>query len=227
MEESQILFDFPTNINFSIKDFIPDDNNINALKWLLQWPNWPNNRNVIFGQETCGKTHLAKLWIKSVNGNIISKESTQIQPRNLIEKYDNFALDDIHIFLSNDYQNTQAKWLFDFFNILNESKNKYLLITTNTILYEKMTNLKDLESRLASINVIKMNPPCENTLKKILYKLANDLNLSIKDDVIDYILKYSSRDIKHIEKLIKDLDQTSIIERRNITIPLVKKMALK
>ena len=96
MEESQILFDFPTNINFSIKDFIPDDNNIHALKWLLQWPNWPNNRNVIFGQETCGKTHLAKLWINSVNGNIINKESTQIQPRNLIEKYDNFALDDIH-----------------------------------------------------------------------------------------------------------------------------------
>ncbi len=227
MEESQILFDFPLNINFSIKDFIPDDNNIHALKWLLQWPNWPNNRNVIFGQETCGKTHLAKLWINSVNGNIINKESTQIQPRNLIEKYDNFALDDIHIFLSNDYQNTQAKWLFDFLNILNESKNKYLLITTNTILYERVTNLKDLASRLASINVIKMNPPCENTLKKILYKLANDLNLSIKDDVIDYILKYSSRDIKHIEKLIKDLDQTSIIEQRNITIPLVKKMALK
>ncbi len=227
MEESQILFDFPTNINFSIKDFIQDDNNIHALKWLLQWPNWPNNRNVIFGQETCGKTHLAKLWINSVNGNIINKESTQIQPRNLIEKYDNFALDDIHIFLSNDYQNTQAKWLFDFLNILNESNNKYLLITTNTILYENITNLKDLASRLASINVIKMNPPCEDTLKKILYKLANDLNLSIKDDVIDYILKYSSRDIKHIEKLIKNLDQTSIIEQRNITIPLVKKMALK
>lgn len=227
MEESQILFDFPTNINFSIKDFIQDDNNIHALKWLLQWPNWPNNRNVIFGQETCGKTHLAKLWINSVNGNIINKESTQIQPRNLIEKYDNFALDDIHIFLSNDYQNTQAKWLFDFLNILNESNNKYLLITTNTILYENITNLKDLASRLASINVIKMNPPCEDTLKKILYKLANDLNLSIKDDVIDYILKYSSRDIKHIEKLIKNLDQTSIIEQRNITIPLVKKMTLK
>lgn len=227
MEDNQILFDFPNNINFSIQDFIPDDNNIHALKWLLQWPNWPNNKNVLFGQETCGKTHLAKLWIESVNGYAITKESTKIQPRNLIEKHDNFSLDNIHHFLANDEQNKYANWLFDFLNILNENTTKYILITTNTILFEKITKLKDLASRLANINVIKINPPCEDTLKKILYKIANDLNLSIKEDVVDYILRYNSRDIKHIEEILKELDKMSIIEKRNITIHLVKKMAHK
>lgn len=230
--QEQLTFDFQFMQKFSIKDFIQDESNIEALQWVMAWPKWPNNKLIIFGSEKCGKSYLANLWLKSVYGYKIEHEDIISPVRDVFQKNNNFLLDDVECILGlkliNKYGGVPGftdiqNWLFDFLNISSE-KNITVLITSRRIDFENFITLKDLSSRLLAINSVKIFSPNGELLKKVFLKMSGDLGLIMKDEVVNYVLNHCERNICALEQILKSLDKISLIEKKNITVPLVKQI---
>ena len=84
-------------------------------------------------------------------------------------------------------------------------------------------SLKDLSSRLSLVPVINIKNYDNDLLKKITKKIMNDWGISIPDNVIDYIINTSERDIEHISRLLYRLDAIALQQQKSISISFVKK----
>ncbi len=54
---SQIPFDFDHRPALGGEDFLVADSNVEAVKWVELWPNWPRPVLAIVGLAGAGKTH--------------------------------------------------------------------------------------------------------------------------------------------------------------------------
>lgn len=229
----QLTFDFPFSPKFLIKDFIQDESNAEAFHWIMNWPNWPSGKLILYGACKCGKTHLADLWLKSVCGYKLSSDDFLAPVRDVFEKNSNFLIDDLVGLMRecesksfgerNQIKAEIENWLFDFLNIVTE-KNVTLLITARNLDFEKNIRLKDLSSRLAAINTSKIDSPSDDLLKKIILKIAADLCVAMKEEIASYIVNHINRDIESIEMLMHRLNEISLKEKREITINLLKQI---
>lgn len=212
----QEIFDFKKEEKLDWNNFIEGDENREALLYLTQWPHWTTNGLLITGQHGVGKTHLAALWAQSANAVYLLKDSLRYDPRDLFENDCNFVLDDAQNFLIDQH------WLFDFYNVAKE-KNRFFLMLDTLPASIWNVSLKDLASRLSLVPVINIKNYDNDLLKKITKKIMNDWGISIPDNVIDYIINTSERDIEHISRLLYRLDAIALQQQKSISISFVKK----
>lgn len=111
----------------------------------------------------------------------------------------------------------------ELFHSINAARNSntLLLLTSSTL---PAFTLNDLKSRINATHKILIKPADDFLLKVIIRKQFSDRQISIKDEVIDYIMTHSERSYKSIKKLVSDIDRLSLAAKRNITIPLVKNL---
>lgn len=214
MNPKQGVFSFEKNSRFDIGDFVEDESNAEALRWLMAWANWPNHRLNIYGNYACGKSHLAKLWANYVNAYIVTDSNLSI--RELLIKYRAFLIDPIEPLISQN-----EDWLFDFLNICAE-ENASILMVSSTTEFDKYTSLKDLLSRLNATSHVRILQPNDNLLKKIIKKIGSDLGIWIKPSVIEYIINHTNRDIENITLLLDQVNQISLINKKPIEIKMIK-----
>lgn len=213
MASTQEIFRFNNEKKFDIKGFIEDETNEEALKWLMAWPHWPNNRLVIYGNSCCGKTHLAHLWLEYVNGYYV-KNTENIAARDLIKCNKNFLIDPIESLIQND------NWLFDFLNVCAEVNASILIISSSTD-FNNMTNLKDLTSRLNAISHVKMLQPSNHLLRQIVKKISNTLGVSLNDNIVDYIIS-RNKNIKTINQILEQANEISLRQKKAIDLKIIK-----
>jgi DnaA family protein len=146
-----------------------------------------------------------------------------------LQSFDFLALDDIDIWLqgfgpeSGQLQETAERFMFVLFNHFKEH-NKQLLIASKTVPSRLNIQLQDLASRLASgllVTITKLNDQEKDQLIRALAKLRGFL---LDDDVSAFILKRSGRDLSDLLNILDKLDQASLIEKRKLTVPFVKKI---
>ena len=65
--------------------------------------------------------------------------------------------------------------------------------------------------------------PTDDVLRGIIIKISKDKGLLLSDTVINYILSHVERSYSIINSFINDLDQLSLIRKKKVTIPLIKK----
>ena len=61
-------------------------------------------------------------------------------------------------------------------------------------------------------------------LRGIIIKISKDKGLLLSDTVINYILNHVERSYSIINLFINELDQLSLIKKKKITIPFIKKL---
>jgi len=71
-----------------------------------------------------------------------------------------------------------------------------------------------------------IKPIDDNTTAKIIHKLAKDIDLSLSESIIRFLLSRISRDFISIQNAITALNRESYVQKKKVTLPLVKK-ALK
>ncbi len=59
---AQLALDLEGPESYQIEEFIVADSNRQAYEWVLRWPEWTSPGLILFGEEGCGKTHLAHIW---------------------------------------------------------------------------------------------------------------------------------------------------------------------
>ncbi|MDR2781738.1 MAG: hypothetical protein LBB21_04790 [Holosporaceae bacterium] len=213
----QEVFDFHKIDRLDWCDFIESDENRNALLYLTKWPNWNSCGMIIYGEPGTGKTHLAALWAQTANAVYVLKESLNHNPRDLFEAKCNFVFDNFDDMIK--YENYD--WFFHFFNIVKE-ENRFFLILSRVHPSLWGIKLSDLRSRLFTLSAVGIDAPQDDLLLKISQKIAKDLQITVPDDVMMYILNTVERNVSSITDVLRILDKLSLQKKKTLSLSFIK-----
>ena len=113
-------------------------------------------------------------------------------------------------------------FLLHIINVVKE-KNFKVLLTSRLPIKELNIRLQDLESRLLAYSHSKILLPTDDVLRGIIIKISKDKGLLLSDTVINYILTHVERSYSIINSFINELDKSSLMRKKKITIPFIKK----
>lgn len=139
---------------------------------------------------------------------------------NGLEKMQLVCLDNVQV-IAGDKRWEEA--LFHLFNKLRDNGAR-LLMAANCAPREMPINLADLQSRLTSAVVFNLQELTDNEKEKVLQMRARLRGLELTDEVSQFIVKRSARDMESLLDLLDVLDQQSLLAKRKITIAFVKEV---
>ena len=240
-EQSQLLLNFPTFPEFDFSNFVISDGSrlaFDAARNFCSPNEGPYGSLFLFGEKNLGKTHL----LLSI-GNLASEKGMQalyikgkdfcdkigdgesIQSQQTLKKLmdvNYFLLDDVEALTSSIP--AQEK-LYHVYNTVIEKRGKVAFASNCSP--DKIRNTESyLISRFQWGMLAEIKPIDDNTTAKIIHKLAKDINLVLSENIISFLLSRISRDFISIQKAITDLNRESYVQKKKVTLPLVKK-ALK
>ena len=117
-------------------------------------------------------------------------------------------------------------WEEAIFRLYNEAQqtNCRLIVSSDRSPHDLSISLADLKSRLCGFPVFKLHSPDEKERFDILKFRAKLRGMKLDNDVLNYIANNLRRSLHEIIDLLNMLDEASKIEKRKITIPLIKKV---
>jgi len=209
MEQS--YFNYNLKPGLAIDDFFVSTSNKKAYNFILN-KKIDNQKILLIGPNKSGKTHLGKIWQK--NNNAVSYE-------NNFEIILNYKK---NIFIDDFLKNINEEQIFHLINHCSINKLT-ILLTSNKEVFEHNFLLKDLVSRLKTFNLLRINFPDDDLIINLMIKLLHDKQIIIKnEEIFHYILKRIERSYEEIFLLIENIDKLSLEKKRELTIPLIKKL---
>ncbi len=207
----QFLLDFDQQAEFSSENFFVTESNALIYSAVLDTTNWDAPIMILQGAKGSGKTHLCHIWSEEQQALFLER-GFSLRPE-LLEEYDAFIVDDIA-------ECSQEK-LFHLYNHVVNEKKKLLMTTEQPIGLMKF-ELADLSSRLKSVPQLSFDLPDDALIHMLLVKQLSDRQLRISKPVLNYIIPRLPRSYLAIHELVNQLDQTSLMQGRNITIPFAR-----
>ncbi len=180
----------------------------------------------LWGGDACGKTHLLQALCHQASQ--LNKTAAYIplcdddisEPDILtgLETLDLVCIDDLHIIAA------QPQWEIALFNLFNRVREKggRLFITARVAPNKTQIQLADLVSRLNWGVVFQIINLPEQDKIEVLQLRATQLGLELTNEVAEYLLKRSPRDMANLFSLLGKLDTASLTEQRRLTIPFVR-----
>ena len=209
MEQS--YFNYNLKPGLAIDDFFVSISNKKAYNFILN-KKIDNKKILLIGPNKSGKTHLGKIWQK--NNNAVSYE-------NNFEIILNYKK---NIFIDDFLKNINEEKIFHLINHCSINKLT-ILLTSKKEVFEHNFLLKDLVSRLKTFNLLRINLPDDDLIINLIIKLLHDKQIIIKnEEIFHYILKRIERSYAEIFLLIENIDKLSLEKKRELTIPLIKKL---
>lgn len=114
----------------------------------------------------------------------------------------------------------------DLLHKLNEIKesDNYILLTSAKPISEINFELADLNSRLKAIPAIEIHKPDEQLVYMLLARQFAAKQLNISDEILNFLAVRLDRNFKTIFEAVEKIDNLSLQQKRNITIPLIKEI---
>ncbi len=209
----QLPLDFDYRPSLSGEDFLVSSCNAEAVAWLDRWPDWPAPFLLIYGEASCGKTHLAEVFCQATAAQ---KLVVCEDPYAMMGEGEAGVIEDVDQLVE-----TQAQALFHLYNHAKENGKKVLL-TARTSAQSWNVGLADLKSRLTTVPAIEIGQPDDALMEAILVKLFNDRQLQVERGVITYMLGRMERSFAAALGLVKQIDETALAEKRKITVALAR-----
>jgi chromosomal replication initiation ATPase DnaA len=207
----------PVTWAFSKKtnDYVLSKCNEYAFRWLEKWPFQKHDNFVcLVGEKGSGKTHLANIWAARQNADIMSATEEifskwyDLTSSDIKQKY--FVLDDVDE-LKDDIL------LFYIYNTI-QSQNAYLLMTAKTYPCNWQLRLDDVKSRMATVNVIRIQRPDEIAINSIIEKMLLQRGICTTAKVIEYIANRIERSYESINYWINQIDRSLVEKKTKISL---------
>lgn len=214
---SQLSFEWQSHTSYALEDFIISASNEEAVRFLEFFPNPHAKVALLSGPAACGKTHLARLWAEKTGGMIIDKSFLGLLPSDqLWQGFGHAILEDIEA----------IKDEASLFHLLREAEvqGKCLLMTASMSAKQLPFTLPDLCSRLLALSAVSIAQPDEELLHIYAAKCLSDRQLRVSDAVVQYLLIHAERSFAAVYDIIGKLEKISMKKKRDITIPLLKKL---
>ncbi len=193
-------------------DFIVGKSNLEAVKWIDNFSKSKINGLVIIGPIASGKSHLISTLKNKYK--ILKAEEINEEKINILELKD--------LIIENIEKIKNHYFFLHVINIVKE-KNFKVLLTSRRPIKELDIRLEDLKSRLLAYSHSEILLPTDDVLRGIIIKISKDKGLLLSDTTINYILSHVERSYSIINSFINELDQLSLIRKKKITIPFIKK----
>ena len=220
---SQLALDFDHRPSLGGEDFLVAPQNAEAVRWLDAWPDWPVPALVIFGPGGSGKTHLAQVFeAKSNARRVTPAERRESQPPAYLGDAPAAILEDADGVCGPGGENSEEAVLH-LYNHLAES-GRHLMLTAKLPPARWGIGLKDLASRLNAASQAGIGAPDDALIAAVLVKQFQDRQLKIDEDVISFMLARMERSFEAARHMVHAIDTLALKERRNITVPLVRKV---
>ena len=216
----------PINFSFyeikSFFNYIPG-NNIFIIETLRRVAN-ENSHNLIFlvGATSSGKTHLCSSTYEESKKNKLyyTVENIGMLNRENIEYLELLIVDDFDIIINN--YNLEEKLFYIINDLMIRKKNIFL--TSSVPISEIKFKLKDLKTRVCSDQILEIKELDDSEKIDLLHKIAKNRGWTLPDKVSKFILNHFDRDLYFLCNVIKNIDERSLSEKKNITIPFIKKI---
>lgn len=222
----QQFFDFPITPTFSFDSFVVCDGNSAALQFARRIADPADSENLLYlhGPSGSGKTHLLKAIGQVLNRDtavpyLSCREAFTME--DLVARFAGAPLllvDDLHL-LPDDAGLRVGLW--QIFNDFYGAGRKVALAG----LYppRELPNLDDhLVSRLLWGLVARVDASDDHSRRMILKKITEDRQVRVPDEVVDYILITTSREVGDLIACFDALYRLSMAEKRRITLPLAR-----
>ena len=177
----------------------------------------------VYGDKSSGKTHLLQgcaFEALEQSLGVVYLDFAREMPDGILnglEDNDWICIDNVHCLDENQQQE-----LFDLYNRATQTSVK--LIVSGPALPGELTLLKDLKTRLSLATIFCLESLDDKSKKDIIQQQMNERNLKIDRKIYDYLFKYHSRDLTDLLSAIDQLDEASLQQKNNITIPLIKQV---
>ena len=220
----QLILNLTKRSAFNREDFFISTTNKFAIKIMDNWKNSLSSGLIIVGPPACGKTHLAAVWSKETSAKscdiatFFETDFNQLIEENFIVLEDVEKLE----FISEENRLLIEENILHIFNNLSEKAGKILFTSSKFPRYWNI-GLKDLLSRLMSLNILELNIPDDDLLAAVMAKQFFDRQIIVDDDVLKYAISKMERSFLFAKKLVEELD----IEALKMNRPIKKKMVNK
>jgi chromosomal replication initiation ATPase DnaA len=212
---SQLPIPFEHRPALGAEDFLIAPGNADAVAWLDRWPDWPGHALALHGPAGCGKSHLAQVWLARSGGTCLAASA--------LRGRDVEALAPGATVIEDVDHGVDETALFHLFNLAQE-EGGWLLLTGREAPARWPVVLPDLSSRLSAITAVPLGRPDDALIGAVLSKLFEDRQLRVPGDVIAWLVARMERSFAAIGRVVDALDSLSLAERRNITVPLARRV---
>lgn len=210
-----------------LDDFVAGPNGpvLAAVRHLLEEP---GGFLFLYGPEGCGKSHLLNALCHAAREAdlaafyIALKRLPEEAAASLegLQVLDLVCVDDIDRVAGN------ATWenaLFRCFNEVRAASGR-LLVSSSEPLSALRFALPDLASRLAWGVRQNLQPPDDDGKVVILEQRARSLRIELPEEVRDYLIKHSRRDMASLLGALERLKDAAFAGKRKITVPLAREV---
>ncbi|WP_178861062.1 DnaA regulatory inactivator Hda [Thiomicrorhabdus cannonii] len=201
---------------------------LNALQSALKHP--AGNAFYLYGDSGVGKTHLLQAACRYVTEKgqasvylPMRDEGLPLIPDVLVglEQTPLVCLDDMERIVGN------AKWEVALANLLTKSSvqgHNVILAGEQSVVQWALTT-PELTKALMTVLPIKLSSLNEKEeVIMALQRHAKRLGIELSQEVGNYLIKQFSNDLQELLAVLKMLDQASLVEKRRLTLPFVKKV---
>lgn len=210
----QLALNIPSSEpEYSPESYIVSDSNRAVFDYIMQWP-WQSRGVMLIGAKGSGKTHLAHCWQQVSGAAFLNSSDLHVDMDEVLSPYD-------AVIIKVDAA-VEDPLLMRVYDHIEKHKKSVLLVATSPLINESST--ADLKSRLNSWQMLEMPQLDDVLLETLLYKAFSAKQLDISPEVIQYLMPRISRDAYSIQQMVDAIDAASMSEKRNITVPFVKKV---
>jgi DnaA-homolog protein len=174
----------------------------------------------LWGPQATGKTYLlkalARRW-RSEGAHVGFFSAHDPAPWSLDETWSLVLLDDCDRF--NAEQQQAAFSLF-----VEAATQGFSLVAAGRLPPVDLPLRDDLRTRLGWGHVLALSPLSETETRAAVRQEADRRGIFLSDDVMNHLLTHFDRDLKSLIGLLDRLDAYSLSHKRQVTVPLLKKM---
>lgn len=219
VRHQQLTLDLGHRSALGRDDFLIASGNQDAVSWIDMWPEWPAPVLVLHGPAACGKTHLAAVWkdmshAVSVDPALLATTSAD----EILASGQHFLIDPVDPWIGEREAETT---LFHLYNLAKENR-RTILMTMRTAPVRLSFAIPDLASRLRAAPSVAIQPPDEILLGAVLVKMFNDRQISIGEDVLNYVLPRMERSFASARDIVEKADQIALAEKKPVSIALIR-----
>ena len=203
----------------------PNGTAVEAVRQLLDEP---GTGLFLSGPEGSGKSHLLNALCHAARERdmaafyVALKRLPEEAAAGLegLQVLDLVCVDDIDLAAGN------AAWegaLFSCFNEVRAAGGR-LLVASREPLPSLTFELPDLASRLAWGVQLKLQQPDDDGKRAIMLQRAHSLHIELPEDVQNYVLRNSRRDMASLLNVVEGLKNAAFSDKRRITVPLAREV---